>query len=135
MIGYAPAPTDPQRPEPGMASLRVFRFTPRALSLVWQTSPGLLVLLIALTMVAGVLPAGIAYVGARIVDAVVAAIALVQHGGHPSLALYQPVLERSEEHTSELQSLMRISYAVFCLKKKTINYKRSITYNSDTPRV
>src|SRR3546814_2604292 len=27
--------------------------------------------------------------------------------------------ERSEEHTSELQSLMRISYAVFCLKKKT----------------
>src|SRR3546814_8079222 len=31
-------------------------------------------------------------------------------------------LERSEEHTSELQSLMRISYAVFCLKKKkTLN--------------
>src|SRR3546814_6205048 len=29
------------------------------------------------------------------------------------------LLERSEEHTSELQSLMRISYAVFCLKKKT----------------
>src|SRR3546814_16178828 len=28
---------------------------------------------------------------------------------------------RSEEHTSELQSLMRISYAVFCLKKKTTN--------------
>src|SRR3546814_7951973 len=30
------------------------------------------------------------------------------------------VRERSEEHTSELQSLMRISYAVFCLKKKTL---------------
>src|SRR3546814_5459939 len=30
-------------------------------------------------------------------------------------------LARSEEHTSELQSLMRISYAVFCLKKKKIN--------------
>src|SRR3546814_10019081 len=30
-----------------------------------------------------------------------------------------PVGRRSEEHTSELQSLMRISYAVFCLKKKT----------------
>src|SRR3546814_15987265 len=29
--------------------------------------------------------------------------------------------DRSEEHTSELQSLMRISYAVFCLKKKTIS--------------
>src|SRR3546814_4379887 len=36
----------------------------------------------------------------------------------------QPVAreERSEEHTSELQSLMRISYAVFCLKKKTNKY-------------
>src|SRR3546814_1779622 len=34
---------------------------------------------------------------------------------------------RSEEHTSELQSLMRISYAVFCLKKK-----KKITYNTTT---
>src|SRR3546814_2076321 len=34
---------------------------------------------------------------------------------------------RSEEHTSELQSLMRISYAVFCLKKKTRLYKTSNT--------
>src|SRR3546814_3113515 len=33
-------------------------------------------------------------------------------------------LNRSEEHTSELQSLMRISYAVFCLKKKKYNTKR-----------
>src|SRR3546814_4616265 len=32
--------------------------------------------------------------------------------------LMREVLQRSEEHTSELQSLMRISYAVFCLKKK-----------------
>src|SRR3546814_7038294 len=31
----------------------------------------------------------------------------------------QRAVDRSEEHTSELQSLMRISYAVFCLKKKT----------------
>src|SRR3546814_7335370 len=39
----------------------------------------------------------------------------------------QPAEPRSEEHTSELQSLMRISYAVFCLKKKnkkTHNHKR-----------
>src|SRR3546814_7051913 len=35
---------------------------------------------------------------------------------------------RSEEHTSELQSLMRISYAVFCLKKKKIKYKLHNTY-------
>src|SRR3546814_4822309 len=34
---------------------------------------------------------------------------------------------RSEEHTSELQSLMRISYAVFCLKKKTKSYD-TLTY-------
>src|SRR3546814_7661154 len=32
---------------------------------------------------------------------------------------------KSEEHTSELQSLMRISYAVFCLKKKKIKYKHT----------
>src|SRR3546814_3448937 len=39
----------------------------------------------------------------------------------------QPEIGRSEEHTSELQSLMRISYAVFCLKKKTnINLTRQI---------
>src|SRR3546814_4114205 len=42
---------------------------------------------------------------------------------------------RSEEHTSELQSLMRISYAVFCLKKKTIQPTRShhlaSTHNSN----
>src|SRR3546814_14873637 len=32
---------------------------------------------------------------------------------------------RSEEHTSELQSLMRISYAVFCLKKKITSFRRT----------
>src|SRR3546814_10916221 len=39
-------------------------------------------------------------------------------------ALYEraPASARSEEHTSELQSLMRISYAVLCLKKKYIEY-------------
>src|SRR3546814_4790611 len=35
-------------------------------------------------------------------------------------------LERSEEHTSELQSLMRISYAVFCLKKKNNNHSETL---------
>src|SRR3546814_12291839 len=38
-------------------------------------------------------------------------------------------LERSEEHTSELQSLMRISYAVFCLKKKTITHSIYTKHN------
>src|SRR3546814_7362150 len=39
-------------------------------------------------------------------------------------ALRQRLGRRSEEHTSELQSLMRISYAVFCLKKKKKNIHR-----------
>src|SRR3546814_5015294 len=38
---------------------------------------------------------------------------------------------RSEEHTSELQSLMRISYAVFCLKKKTINSQNQDTQTNE----
>src|SRR3546814_3604072 len=37
-----------------------------------------------------------------------------------------PVTARSEEHTSELQSLMRISYAVFCLTKNTNGYDKCI---------
>src|SRR3546814_2865327 len=36
-----------------------------------------------------------------------------------------PLAHRSEEHTSELQSLMRISYAVFCLKKKKKNNNKN----------
>src|SRR3546814_8462897 len=39
---------------------------------------------------------------------------------------------RSEEHTSELQSLMRISYAVFCLKKKT-NHKQASNIRNNKP--
>src|SRR3546814_4932391 len=47
------------------------------------------------------------------------------HDGNP--------FERSEEHTSELQSLMRISYAVFCLKKKKSNItERNNNCTSDT---
>src|SRR3546814_5519949 len=45
-------------------------------------------------------------------------------GTHDRDCLETPPRRRSEEHTSELQSLMRISYAVFCLKKKnTILHK------------
>src|SRR3546814_9579452 len=47
--------------------------------------------------------------------------------GHQEHRL-DPVVERSEEHTSELQSLMRISYAVFCLKKK--NSTALLLYNT-----
>src|SRR3546814_2126339 len=48
----------------------------------------------------------------------------------PSLASGDPAAaSRSEEHTSELQSLMRISYAVFCLKKKRKQFQTKI-YNN-----
>src|SRR3546814_5924665 len=46
----------------------------------------------------------------------------------PSMRTARPVdPDRSEEHTSELQSLMRISYAVFCLKKKKNTSHKEIT--------
>src|SRR3546814_8237318 len=38
--------------------------------------------------------------------------------GRKKMGVFTGAVDRSEEHTSELQSLMRISYAVFCLKKK-----------------
>src|SRR3546814_7005928 len=45
-------------------------------------------------------------------------------GGDARFADGEKIATRSEEHTSELQSLMRISYAVFCLKKKKIKAKQ-----------
>src|SRR3546814_7870443 len=51
-------------------------------------------------------------------------------GGHSqSLAQYRSA-RRSEEHTSELQSLMRISYAVFCLIKKRTRTNKTKTHNN-----
>src|SRR3546814_1759778 len=44
-----------------------------------------------------------------------------------AVAARQDIADRSEEHTSELQSLMRISYAVFCLKKKKSQINKSYT--------
>src|SRR3546814_4897514 len=47
---------------------------------------------------------------------------------HPPAARAARRPQRSEEHTSELQSLMRISYAVFCLKKKKNHKHKYNTY-------
>src|SRR3546814_10701037 len=67
----------------------------------------------------------------RIETAILAGIehGLMRHIGMGLQELHEgaigdlPLFMRSEEHTSELQSLMRISYAVFCLKKKKITQK------------
>src|SRR3546814_10062594 len=53
--------------------------------------------------------------------AVNAVLGRVPEAERRSLVL-EALRSRSEEHTSELQSLMRISYAVFCVKKKNIGY-------------
>ena len=52
----------------------VFKYSRRAIELVWSTSQGLTLYLAALTIIAGVLPASVAFVGSRIVDSVVAAM-------------------------------------------------------------
>src|SRR3546814_8890212 len=63
---------------------------------------------------------------------------IVSRIGYPDLSFPLPEMTgppaaRSEEHTSELQSLMRISYAVFCLKKKINNtYALDATVSSTT---
>jgi ATP-binding cassette subfamily B protein len=66
--------------------LGVFRYSRRAVELVWSTHRGLTIVLALLTIVAGVLPAGVAYVGKLIVDAVVAAIEAYRSGAVPGYA-------------------------------------------------
>src|SRR3546814_7626839 len=56
-------------------------------------------------------------------------------GNTPIGAVARPAQIRSEEHTSELQSLMHISYAVFCLKKKKnskLTHKKKVTNHKNT---
>src|SRR3546814_8248628 len=71
---------------------------------------------------------GIAVTGAMFIDTCLLSVVLFTLWKWPAWKAL-PVLAvffiRSEEHTSELQSLMRISYAVFCLKKK---HHKSSTY-------
>ena len=77
-------PTHPPRQQPVFAATRdpttvrgffgVFRYSRRAMELVWSTNRALSLALAALTVCAGILPAGVAYIGALIVDAVVGAM-------------------------------------------------------------
>lgn len=87
-------PTPPEQSSPGLRSyLSVFRYSRRAVELVWSTSRGLTAALVVLTLVGGLLPASIAYVGKVIVDAVVDGIALRQDSGVVDLGpAFQAVL-------------------------------------------
>src|SRR3546814_10693717 len=58
--------------------------------------------------------------------------AFALHLVHPNPPVFPLVTPRSEEHTSELQSLMRISYAVFCLKKKNTHHRNLKTTQAPT---
>jgi ATP-binding cassette subfamily B protein len=116
-------PTGPIPPsgEGGIVTLRalpeVFHYTRHALGLVWATSRPLTIALALLTLVAGIIPAGIAFVGALIVDAVVAAIAA--HGatgavdlstvlGYVALeGLLVAALAATQRGLSTCQSLLR----------------------------
>src|SRR3546814_3569091 len=69
-----------------------------------------------LAFVAGVTPQTASSHLAKLIDA--GLLAVERQGRHRYYRLAGPAVARSEEHTSELQSLMRIPYAVFCLKKK-----------------
>jgi ATP-binding cassette subfamily B protein len=70
----------------------VFRYSRRAVELVWSTNRGLTVALAVLTLIAGILPASVAYVGSLIVDAVVKAMTASQ-GGNPAHVVELVALE------------------------------------------
>jgi ATP-binding cassette, subfamily B, bacterial len=76
--------TDTAKPDSPRDFLGVFRYSGRALQLVWTTSRRLTAVLAVATVVAGVLPAAVAFVGALIIDAVVAAARLYQDSGEPA---------------------------------------------------
>ena len=95
----------------------MFRFSGRALELVWSTSPSLTIALALLTILAGLLPAGVAFIGARIVDAVVGASRLwASQGQAPLLPVFEWValegvlvaaLAGAQRGLSLCQSLLR----------------------------
>src|SRR3546814_10855561 len=66
------------------------------------------------------------------ISTVIPALAGISPARYTDRVSSRPAPGRSEENTSELQSLMRISYAVFCLKKKTKTYHTTHTVHSTT---
>jgi len=96
-------------------TLTVFRYSGRAVSLVWTTSHALTILLATLTLVAGLLPAAIAYIGKLIVDAVVFASQVDANSNISRPLLYVGLeaiavifLAGSQRGLSICQSLLRV---------------------------
>jgi ATP-binding cassette, subfamily B, bacterial len=95
----------------------VFEYSRRALALVWSTNKSLSITLAVLTLIAGVLPAGVAYVGAQIVDAVIHAADLHRSTGTTFLtdvvrfvaleALLVALIAMTQRGISLAQSLLR----------------------------
>jgi ATP-binding cassette, subfamily B, bacterial len=95
----------------------VFEYSRRALALVWSTNRTLSIILAVLTLIAGVLPAGVAWVGAQIVDAVIHAADLHRRTGATSLndvvrfvaleALLVALIAMTQRGISLAQSLLR----------------------------
>ncbi|WP_017651982.1 ABC transporter ATP-binding protein [Fortiea contorta] len=95
-------------------SLSVFRYSGRAINLVWTTSRRLTIILATLTLLAGLLPAAIAYIGKLIVDAVVFAnqLGVESNRNHPLLyvgleAIAVVLLAASQRGITICQSLLR----------------------------
>jgi ATP-binding cassette subfamily B protein len=86
-----PSVSAPPPVAPGRRFFGVFRYSRRALDLVWTTSRPLTVTLGVLTVLAGVLPAAMAWVGALIIDAVVAATRAYSESGGELGPLVRPV--------------------------------------------
>jgi ATP-binding cassette subfamily B protein len=84
-MAHPTSTSGPPADAPRRSFLGVFRYSRRALELVWTTSRALTLALGALTLVAGVLPAAMAWVGALIIDAVVAATAVYRDTGAAAL--------------------------------------------------
>ena len=106
---------DPQEPVIGFFSraLGIFVYSRRALGLVWTTSRRLTVTLALLTLIAGVLPAVIAYIGQLIVDGVVAAMSTTDPDARHVMwlifmeALVVTAVAASQRGISVSQSLLR----------------------------
>lgn len=111
------SPTPPPIEATTRGFFGVFRYSRRAIELVWDTNGRLTVFLAVLTLVAGVLPAAMAYVGALIIDAVLAATKIAQDSGDVSMtrvftlvaieALIVAVISGAQRGISLCQALLR----------------------------